>query len=172
MKKKKRGRKSLLTPTLHKKLCELLAAGNTIKTCCDAVGISERVYFDWCEQKVHFSQAVNRARARGKEKLVRLITDAAQSDWRAAAFLLERGWPNEYGKAWRDPAARDEEARPIPFKMYLNTGKTLQELTDFPVIKQAESPGPFEPGSESSEAGANDGAEEIGIYEMQRRGEV
>jgi hypothetical protein len=145
------------TPTLHKKLCELLAAGNTIKTCCDAVGISERVYFDWCEQKVHFSQAVNRARARGKEKLVRLITDAAQSDWRAAAFLLERGWPNEYGKAWRDSAARDEEAKSIPYTLYLNTGgKTVEELTSFPTIQAPEkAPTAFADSDSDLDAGGN-----------------
>lgn len=141
--KKKLGRKSLCTLALQREICELLRAGNNIRTTCAAVGISERAFFEWCELKDHFAQATNRARARAKIKLVAIISEAGKIDARHAEWLLERGWPGEYGKAWREPAAApDEEARPIPFKMYLDTGgKTLQELTDFPVIKgQPESP--------------------------------
>jgi hypothetical protein len=43
-----------------------LAAANTIKTCCDAVGISERVYFEWCERHLYFL-ADHNARAAARE---------------------------------------------------------------------------------------------------------
>jgi hypothetical protein len=93
---KKRGRKTILDAKLQKQICDLLAAGNTIKTCCDAVGIAERTYFDWCEQHPHFAQATTRARARSKIKLVKIITDAAMVDARHAEWLLERCHPSEF----------------------------------------------------------------------------
>src|SRR5438552_4171144 len=57
---KRRGRKSLLSPQLQRRICELLAAGNTIKTVTDAVRISERVYFEWVERNPHFAHATTR----------------------------------------------------------------------------------------------------------------
>jgi hypothetical protein len=96
---KARGRKSLLDAKLQREICSLLAAGNTIKTCCDAVGIGERTFFDWCEQFPHFAQATTRARAQSKIKLVKIITDAAMVDARHAEWLLERCHPSEFGRA-------------------------------------------------------------------------
>ena len=80
---KKRGRKSLLDAKLQKQICDLLAAGNTIKTVADAVGISERVYFAWVERNPHFAQVTTRARATAKIKLVSIITEAAKKIGRA-----------------------------------------------------------------------------------------
>src|SRR5262245_59942741 len=92
----KRGRKSKLTPALRKRICTLLAQGHTIKTVCEAVGIAERTYFDWCEKHLHFSQATTCAI--GKSKIVLVNRLLRSDDWRAAAFLLERRWPNEFGR--------------------------------------------------------------------------
>jgi hypothetical protein len=109
---KKRGRKSLLSPQLQQKICALLAAGNTIKTVVDAVGISERVYFDWCERNPHFLQATTRARAKAKIKLVAIITDAAEKDPKHAEWLLERSWPDEYGRSVRHPEPHSQPPEP------------------------------------------------------------
>ena len=95
-KKQKRGRKSLLTAPLQKQICDLLAQGHTIVTVCDAVGLGERTYFEWCERHPHFAQATTRAIGRSKIVLVEKIR--ASDDWRAQAFLLERRWPDEYGR--------------------------------------------------------------------------
>jgi len=99
---KTRGRKSLLNAKLQREICSLLKAGNTIKTCADACGISQRVYFEWAERHPHFAQATTRARGKARVKLVKVLVDASALDWRSAAWLLERGFRDEYGKAWRD----------------------------------------------------------------------
>ncbi len=99
MTSKTRGRKSLLTPKLEEKICALLEQGNTIKTVAGATGISERVFYEWCERHPHFLQATTRARAKAKIKLVKIITDAAAVDARHAEWLLERSHPQEYGRA-------------------------------------------------------------------------
>ena len=41
------GRPLLLTPELQEALCGHLAQGAHVKTACEAVGISERTYYDW-----------------------------------------------------------------------------------------------------------------------------
>jgi hypothetical protein len=141
---KKRGRRTLLTVHLRKRLCELLSAGNTVKTSCAAVGVSERSFFDWCEQKPHFAQATNRARSQAKIKLVRIITAAAPLDWRAASFLLERGWPNEYGKVWREPASQEEKPIPVNFFVQQDDGTVVETpyaklpKKEFPIVRQCE----------------------------------
>jgi hypothetical protein len=99
---KKRGRRTLLNPTLQKKICKLLAQGHTIKTVCEAVGIAERTYYDW-QKHPHFSQAVTRAIGQSKIFLVEKLRRS--DDWRAQAFLLERRWPHEFGRS---------DARPLP----------------------------------------------------------
>src|SRR6185437_13104528 len=88
----KRGPKSILTPHLQQHICESLEKCNTIKTAMQSAGVSERVFYDWMKNNPAFAAAVFRARARAKAKLVRVITDAAPNDWRAAAWLLERSW--------------------------------------------------------------------------------
>src|SRR5438874_10856845 len=46
MKKRgKRGPKTKLTKELQRRICALLRAAHTIQTCCDAVGISDRIVF-------------------------------------------------------------------------------------------------------------------------------
>jgi hypothetical protein len=102
-KKKARGRKSLLNAQLERKICRLLAAGHTIATVCEAVGIAERTYYEWREKYPHFSQATTRAIGQSKIFLVEKLRQS--DDWRAQAFLLERRWPHEFGRS---------DARPLP----------------------------------------------------------
>jgi hypothetical protein len=93
---KRRGRKSLLTETLQKQICGLLAQGHTVSAVCGAVAISERTFYDWREKHPHFSQATTRAI--GQSKIALLDKLRKSDDWRAQAFLLERRWPTEFGK--------------------------------------------------------------------------
>jgi Helix-turn-helix domain of resolvase len=121
----KRGRKSKLTPALRKRICTLLAQGHTIKTVCEAVGIAERTYFDWCEKHPHFSQATTCAI--GKSKIALVAKLRLSDDWRAQAFLLERRFPSEYGRcAERElpPPAEPSEKR-INVAFVLPTGEQV-----------------------------------------------
>jgi len=57
-------------------------------------------------------------------------------DWRAKLALLERIYPDEYGRSAERPAALPEAEKPLGVSVFLNTSKGLQELMDFPVLKQ------------------------------------
>jgi Bacteriophage Sf6, terminase small subunit-like len=122
----KRGRKSKLIPALRTRICTLLAQGRTIKTVCEAVGIAERTYFDWCEKHLHFSQATTCAI--GKSKIALVNNLRRSDDWRASAFLLERRFPREFGRVdVRElPVVQDEKRINVAFILSEPDGKQRQ----------------------------------------------
>lgn len=103
--RKRLGRRSLLTPALQKRICDLLAKGNTIVATMAHCGLSESVYFDWAEQHQQFLQATSRARGKARVRHVKILTDAAKTDWRASAWLLSHCWPQEYSETNRTELA-------------------------------------------------------------------
>ncbi len=94
----KTGRKSLLTEELTKKIEGYAALGVPDKAIYEAVGIGHDTFYRWIKQNSEFAKRLNKARSLGQAKLVKLIWDAVPKTWQAAAWLLERRWPNEYGK--------------------------------------------------------------------------
>jgi hypothetical protein len=100
-KPRKLGRRSLFTRKLQRRIVRLLGEGNTILATCDHVGISEATYYDWCEQKPQFLQAIQRARGKARIAHVKGITAAGKTDWRARAWLLSHIWPAEYSEQTR-----------------------------------------------------------------------
>ena len=81
MKRKPRGRKTLLDAQLQRKICGLLAQGHTASAVCGAVGIGERTFYDWLQKHRHFSQAATRAI--GQSKIALLDKLRLSDDWRA-----------------------------------------------------------------------------------------
>ena len=53
----KRGRATLVTSELKKRICVMLERGHTVKTTVAACGISPRCYHDHCEQDAAFFAA-------------------------------------------------------------------------------------------------------------------
>jgi len=110
-KPKTRGRKTLLNATLQKRICALLRDANSIETAAQACGISPRTVYNWIERAsekgeekfADFACSIARARAEAKRKLVKVLVDASALDWRSAAWILERGFCNEYGRATKPP---------------------------------------------------------------------
>lgn len=87
-------------------------------TACELAGISEATYYGWMsageeglEPYASFYEAVTRARARGEECMVDVVhlatlekrdaegNPTGMVDWKAAAWLLERRFPERYGAA-------------------------------------------------------------------------
>jgi hypothetical protein len=109
------GRKTSLTPQLADRLEGLFRTGTPVATAVAAVGLARSTYYDWLdrgegEQSVPrlaaFRARMELARGEGEAVLVARISRAAAEDWRAAAWLLERGAPAR----WARPSQRPEEA--------------------------------------------------------------
>jgi hypothetical protein len=102
-----RGRKPKLTPELQQKLVSAIAAGNYIETACALVGIGTTTFYRWLELGSgpnarspyrEFREAVKKAEAAAEAKRIQIITEAAKEDWKAAAWYLERRYPERWGR--------------------------------------------------------------------------
>lgn len=107
-----RGRASLLTADLQKKICEWIEKGNTYTRACALTDISERIFYLWKAQgekdeqagiesiHFHFLQAIKKSREQFKATLVQNIMDAGEdkTHWQANAWLLERLFHKEFGR--------------------------------------------------------------------------
>ena len=100
------GRKLKLTTQLIKQCEDLIKAGNTLKASYCYLGIAERTFFRWLSEgekadkgiKRQFWQKVRGAEAEAQIRNVVIIQEAAQEDWRAAAWFLERRFPHKWGR--------------------------------------------------------------------------
>lgn len=94
-----RGRRSKLTPAVQERIVVALKAGNYLETAAAFAGIDRSTLYRWLAkgrearsgQFRDFCDAVTAAIAQAEVQAVARISAAAQTDWRAAAWLLERG---------------------------------------------------------------------------------
>lgn len=93
------GRPTKKTPARQKRICDAIRLGATHVLAAQAAGIGERTFYEWMQEKPQFAQAVKAAE--GEAALVWLEKiEAAASDgnWQAAAWKLERRYPQMYGR--------------------------------------------------------------------------
>lgn len=93
------GRPTKLTPDRHKRIVDLLRAGNQVNTAYQAAGVSETAYHNWIskgrggeEPYREFAEDVERARADAVSRMVDVVVKAATEEktWQAAAWFLPR----------------------------------------------------------------------------------
>ncbi len=119
-----KGTTVLLDDTKREELINLIVLGVPISKSVGMIGISEQTFYNWMsrgmiekerintivgakpkpEEKIYldFLESVTRARAEAIAKKVAVISSAAaQGDWKASAWWLERQVPEEFGKIER-----------------------------------------------------------------------
>ena len=100
------GRPTKLTPDVQELIVDGINAGLTYGMTCARAGVTYATFYNWLEKGevakngilMEFFDAVSRAKADSALRLVSQIMLQAPADWRAAAFLLERRFPDDYGK--------------------------------------------------------------------------
>jgi transposase-like protein len=110
------GQSPKLTPEVKDQIVQLLRTGNYVKTAAAAAGVSERSYRNWMqlgdpegtapERAIYraFREEVEVAIAEGEAVMVRVVmSEAANRNWQAAAWFLERAHP----KHWARPSQRE-----------------------------------------------------------------
>ena len=84
-------RPTKLTPEVQDLIVDGINAGLTFRLTCARVGVNPGTFYRWLESMYReFYEAVERAKADSALRLVSQITLQALTDWRAAAFMLER----------------------------------------------------------------------------------
>lgn len=96
---------SKLTPIVTANLCKYIAAGNYIETACKMARISKPTYYVWRkkaeEGKSPYKQLfeeIERATAEAEARNVVKIQQAANDNWQAAAWYLERKHAERWGR--------------------------------------------------------------------------
>jgi transposase len=86
------------TPEREKRLLQAIRAGNTRRAAAAYAGISDDSLERWAKRCADFADALTRAEAESEVALVAIVRQAASQDWRAAMAILERRWPDSWGK--------------------------------------------------------------------------
>lgn len=115
-------RPTKLNKEITDELVTYIKAGNYIETACALVGISKNTVYDWLKRGsraieeshktgkkipkreqpyAEFSDAVKKAMAFSEAKDLMTISEHAKHDWKAAAWRLERKYPNRWGRKER-----------------------------------------------------------------------
>jgi hypothetical protein len=85
-------------------LLKAIESGLTIDAACRLVGIHRSTWYEWREQP-ELQSAISQAMAKAEAALLATIKTAGQTDWRAAAWILERRWPDTWLKRQEVQAA-------------------------------------------------------------------
>jgi hypothetical protein len=110
-------RPSKLTPEIARKVCEYVAAGLDYERAAACCGISARSIGRWRTRGMQsrggkyrdFARALDQAEAQAEARAVLLVGKAAQKDWRAAIWLLERRFAVRWGaKKSVEPTTTDD----------------------------------------------------------------
>ena len=118
----RRGRPSKLTAETKAQLLEGVRAGLSYKLACADAGIHYNTLRNWVKRGegakngefLEFLEDLKRAEGGGAKRLVGLIQRSAnEGHWKAAAWILERRYPETYGrKRFSGGAAREKPNAP------------------------------------------------------------
>lgn len=122
-----------LTEELIEQMTELKGDGLSNKDICRAVGIHEATLYRWLSKpsgRLHraLGESLKKAEADYKRTLLTTIREAAtkkNGQWTAAAWLLERKYPDEYAQATRDKGERAEAAPQIVLGVAVRAAKPV-----------------------------------------------
>ncbi|RME86622.1 MAG: hypothetical protein D6785_03015 [Planctomycetota bacterium] len=101
------GRHSKLTPEIQEAIVKSIQNGCTYKEAVEKVGIGISTFFLWMEKGrkgksgkyVEFMEAIKKAEAKAISFAVSCIFESARKgQWQAAAWWLERRFPEDWGK--------------------------------------------------------------------------
>jgi len=73
-----------------------LKAGNNQKDSAALAGVSETQFYAWIQKYTEFAEAIKKAEKHCKARNIAIILKAAERNWQASAWYLERKFHNEY----------------------------------------------------------------------------
>jgi hypothetical protein len=106
--------KTHVHPHIAARICEALRLGMPYKQAALYGGVSYQTLLNWRKRAdegdsgfIEFVEAMSQAEAQGMLSLLLLIRAAAEQprNWRAAAWILERRWPETWGRPYKSKPA-------------------------------------------------------------------
>lgn len=92
------------------KICDQIRSGMPIKMACATSGVGYTTLRTWCADEERNGEAstyagtvmaIEQAKAESVSTLLASIHKAARDDWKAAAWILERRFPEDFAKVQR-----------------------------------------------------------------------
>ena len=107
-------RRPKLTPEVQERICQAIATGATYEHAAAYGGITFQTLNDWRKTKPLFSEALKDAEGRGVLALLARIQKAAgEGTWQAAAWILERRYPRDYGRTVQNVELSGPDGSPL-----------------------------------------------------------
>ena len=92
-------RRSKLTPEVQQRICDAIVIGATYEHAAAYGGVAYETFNNWRHANVQFSEALKAAEARAVVGwLAKIEKAASEGTWQAAAWKLERRYPDRYGR--------------------------------------------------------------------------
>lgn len=110
--KRPRGRPPAITPAKRLEILAALAVGGSRNEAADYVDVGRSTLSETIDRDPDFAEQVKRAEAKGKIKHLKRI-DGADA-WQASAWMLERKYPQEFGRKFREDPAADHKPNEQP----------------------------------------------------------
>jgi transposase len=105
------GRRSKYTPDVVARIVKAIELGSTYELACHYAGIRYETFRVWQEEKPAFSALVKAAEGNAVVKWLSEIEKAAEEgSWQAAAWKLERRYPQTYGRTVQEWHLYDRRA--------------------------------------------------------------
>ena len=86
-------KRSKKTPAVIQAILANLREGLTKEVACSQAGITRQTLYSWCENDEQLAMEVQAAVDVSQAVLIKAVTTASFTDWRAAAWMLERRYP-------------------------------------------------------------------------------
>lgn len=142
----KGGAPSKLDPKRKKDLFAALQRGATYEIACDLAGISYKTLRNWIKrgekQKTgeffQFLQELKKTQATAVVNLLDIIDKAAVKNWQAAAWKLERRYPETYGRTIHEHTGKD--GKPIAINSTSPKERLLAKLAGIAAAAGTKSP--------------------------------
>lgn len=120
------------SPEIDAAILAKIADGSTQTDAAQAVGIHRTTLSRWKSADPELAEAMERAESEAKAKLLQLVLSSAggeDPDWRAAAWILERRWPDEFGPKARMQISVDVrgEAETLAARLGVPVDELLRE---------------------------------------------
>ncbi len=104
----KKGRPRALNETKRREICALVSAGAGIKRAAQYVGCSYSTICREASRDENFREQLRQAKATTQLAPLQAMRQAVQTNWRAAAWMLERSDPDQFGRQHRNTLGAKE----------------------------------------------------------------
>lgn len=102
------GRRSKYTPETVKKITDAIKLGSTYELAAGYAGITYETFNEWRKRKSEFSDAIKLAEGTAAVGwLAKIEKAASDGNWTAAAWKLERRYPEQYGRQLHEHGGKD-----------------------------------------------------------------